>query len=84
MIADESVRLSVGPNPFDGYITISSTETLASAELYAMSGARVAYEEASADADVLTLRADGLTSGVYVLRVSTAIGHVYSFKVSKR
>ncbi len=84
MIADESVRLSVGPNPFDGYITISSTETLASAELYAMSGARVAYEEASADADALTLRADGLTSGVYVLRVSTAIGQVYSFKVSKR
>ncbi|MDE5901734.1 MAG: T9SS type A sorting domain-containing protein, partial [Muribaculaceae bacterium] len=84
MIASERIRVSVGPNPFDGYITVSASEGLASAELYSMGGSRAAYAEAAANDSAITLTADGLTAGVYVLRVSTVSGQVYSFKVSKK
>ena len=84
IIASERIRVSVGPNPFDGHITVNANEGLVSAELYSMGGSRAAYAKAAANDSAITLTADGLTTGVYVLRVSTVSGQVYSFKVSKK
>lgn len=68
----ELVRMKFFPNPTSGQLFISSTQSIASAEVYDLSGRKLLHKNYGNEGDQeVTLNLNSLSNGVYVIKASS-------------
>ncbi|MDE5956736.1 MAG: T9SS type A sorting domain-containing protein, partial [Muribaculaceae bacterium] len=79
----DTLSIEFGPNPFAEYLRVACSEPLKAVELYAIGGQKVAGVVCSGNSEV-TIQADALTPGIYVLNAVTLSGAAHTYKVTKK
>lgn len=79
----DTLSIEIGPNPFAEYLRVACSEPLKAVELYAIGGQKVAGVVCSGNSEV-TIQADALTPGIYVLNAVTLSGAAHTYKVTKK
>lgn len=82
-IESSGITLRVGPNPTDGMLGVISSVPLGLYSLYTLQGATAMTGDASGENEI-TLDLAGLSSGLYILRISTAEGVESIHKIIKK
>lgn len=83
-VAAPGVLVSVGPNPVSSTLVISSTEALASCQVFSVSGAMIANLVPAAGMSEVVIDMSTATPGLYIVTVVTSQGYKSVNKIIKK
>ncbi len=79
----QKVNISVGPNPFSDYLTVSCTEPLADVKIVGINGMIVAAADCAGRSEV-TLDMSAASKGLYIVSAVSLTGSKSTFKIIKK
>ena len=83
-VAAPGVLVSVGPNPVTTTLVVSSTEALASCQVFSVSGAMIANIVPAAGMSEVAVDMSTAAPGLYIVNVVTSNGYKSVNKIIKK